>query len=712
MVLAGYVTVADWIGSVSAADYFEWHASGPSDYPAYFERVRGVAKRALVKLRWVDDPRPAGPGDFETVIGLAPRRLQEATASPEVTAASLVVVEAPMGEGKTEAALHLVDTWNAGDARGFYIGLPTQATANQMHGRVRQYLARRLDGRDVNLVLAHGGAMLQDLDVLPAAVFSEDDDAAAAKGYRLRDGEGAVAAGEWFLQRKRALLAACGVGTIDQALMAVLQVKHVFVRLFGLAGKPVVIDEVHAYDTYMTGLLERLLEWLGALESPVVLLSATLPSERRRRLLRAYLRGRSGDMNAEPERAGGAAYPRVSYLDGSREAAIHFEADDRSRRTLRLEHAPEDPAALARYLDACMGERCCAVVVCNTVARAQETYRALREELGLVHGEQILLFHARFREKDRQEIERRVLQLFGPPDANGDRTASRPPGRFVLVATQVVEQSLDVDFDLMVSDMAPADLLLQRAGRLRRHRRSDRGAGDDTLHVRWPPEKDGVPQFDGGTKAVYDEHILLRTWAALQAYRMQIAIPDDVSKLVDRVYAEGEVPPPGDLPAEAQLVWQETAKKMFGEREKAEEEARARRLRTPCGELAEPWEFLKEAREEDEPELHPKLQALTRLAEPSINVVLLPAGVSPPGEKTRLPPGRVKELLAYGLLVTHASAVRALAAETPPPAFAATSALRRHRLLQLDGDGAARHGALTFRYSAELGLIIEGSPAP
>ncbi len=183
-------------------------------------------------------------------------------------------------------------------ARGFYLALPTQATANQMHGRVVDFLRNAFTapiavGEDEVHVFAHGGAWLRDLERLPKGVYDED-------GPR----PGAVGAGEWFLSRKRSLLAPYGVGTIDQALMAVLQVKHVFVRLYGLAGKAVVIDEVHAYDTYMTGLLERLLEWLGALGSPVVLLSATLhgtAAEAGRSLLtgprrRCYRRRTRGDV--------------------------------------------------------------------------------------------------------------------------------------------------------------------------------------------------------------------------------------------------------------------------------------------------------------------------------------------------------------------------------------------------------------------------------
>lgn len=262
MILGGFVSIADWIGSMDEEGFFEYRPDGANDLPAYFEHAKTVADKALVTLKWKAYPEPKRRTFEEANNNRSPRPLQlkaDELRKPGDTP-PFIVIEAPMGEGKTEAALHVLEGWAAdGKARGFYLALPTQATANQMHGRVVDFLRNAFtvpiaEGEDVNLVLAHGGAWLRDPERLPKGVYDDD-------GPR----PGAVGAGEWFLNRKRSLLAPYGVGTIDQALMAVLQVKHVFVRLYGLAGKAVVIDEVHAYDTYMSGLLERLLEWLGAL---------------------------------------------------------------------------------------------------------------------------------------------------------------------------------------------------------------------------------------------------------------------------------------------------------------------------------------------------------------------------------------------------------------------------------------------------------------
>ncbi|MBI5948771.1 MAG: CRISPR-associated helicase Cas3' [Chloroflexi bacterium] len=693
MLLGGFVSIADWIGSIEDPGFFEYDLNGAADLAAYFDRAKRRAEQALVTLQWKAYPGAKRRTFEEAFDGKSPRPLQEKADSLRVPGATppLVIIEAPMGEGKTEAALHLLEGWTAdGTARGFYIALPTQATANQMHGRVAGFLkdafAPQLStGEDVNLVLAHGGAWLKELEHLPSGVY--EDNAPRT---------GAVGAGEWFLSRKRSLLAPYGVGTIDQALMAVLQVKHVFVRLYGLGGKAVVIDEVHAYDTYMTGLLERLLEWLGALVSPVVLLSATLPTSRRQMLAEAYRRGQGVTVTGgetEP-----TAYPRITWLEGGEVRAESFPAADRSKRALNLNKIEDSPESVRKLLLEELKEGGCAVVICNTVARAQETYAALKPSFP---GE-IGLFHARFLAKDRQRIEGDCLRRFGPPSEDGVER----PRRFVLVATQVGEQSLDVDFDMMVTDLAPVDLLLQRSGRLHRHEANRRPGGPPpVLHIRWPEEREGSPTFDRASTYVYDEHILLRTWHALRD-RDSIAVPDDIQSLVDRVYEDDEAVPTG---ADTGLAkrWRETWEGMEGKKRNERSEADHRRVRTPVGTTALPSDFQRFWREEDSPELHPALQALTRLTEPSVDVVFLPEGspLLPGGNK---PPDRehVKQLLLNSISVSSRMAVPVLFRQKPPPAFETSSALRRHRLLVLDARGEVHVDRLVFRYDAELGLEI------
>ena len=342
-----------------------------------------------------------------------------------------------MGEGKTEAALYLAEHWRRKGNGGAYVALPTMATSNGMFPRLKNFLEKTIVGW-TQLHLVHGQAILNEQyqDLLQNGQVYDDD------GH-----PGAVIAGAWFAaQKKQAILAPYGIGTIDQALLSVLQTKHFFLRLFGLAGKTVILDEVHAYDAYMTTLMELLLKWLGALGSPVVLLSATLPAERRTALLRAY----AGEVTLIKAMGD---YPRISIArPGSRQIVVsHFKTADLNKKTIAVERITED--SLAHCLRDALTDGGCACVIRNTVGLAQSTYLRLKKELD-GSGIKLVLFHARFPFGRRREIENEVLQRFGEKGVTAERD------RRLLIATQVVEQSLDLDFDLIATDVAPIDLVL------------------------------------------------------------------------------------------------------------------------------------------------------------------------------------------------------------------------------------------------------------
>ena len=389
-----------------------------------------------------------------------------------------------------------------------------------------------------------------------------------------------VVASEWFTYRKRGLLSPFGVGTIDQALLAVLQAKHVFVRLFGLAHKTVIIDEVHAYDAYMTTLLERLLEWLAALGSPVVLLSATLPRVRRNGLLAAYLRGLGGQSK---EIRSDAAYPRISWVSGnSGPSSRTVRVSPRGTKEVSMEWtdgsvpAPDGSSfPLGERLREALAQGGCAAVICNTVRRAQEVYRALKPyfpETAKDGKHELDLLHAQYVFQDRDKREKRSLARFGKPGGNTLR-----PHQAVLVATHVIEQSLD--FDLMVSDMAPADLLLQRVGRLHRHERERlHGLEGPRLLVCQPDIDGGVPKCEPGTASVYDSHILLRTWLTLRD-RATVRVPDDVESIIADMYDDDRRP--DHLPEQLREAWVETQKELQKAREEDGGEARVRWIKPP-----------------------------------------------------------------------------------------------------------------------------------
>jgi CRISPR-associated endonuclease/helicase Cas3 len=487
MLLAGLTSVADWVGS--AQDFFPF-AGGDVDLAVYPKLAAVRAKTALKQLGWTGWRGNTSPTTFPQLFGFPPRPLQEKAVAlaASTTGPGLVVIEAPMGEGKTEAALFLSDYWNSTLGQsGLYVALPTQATSNQMFSRVKDFLANRYSAETVNLHLLHGQALLSDnyQQLRLAAVYDEP----ASQGT-----PGRVVAEGWFTPKKRGLLAPFAVGTIDQVLLAVLQTRHVFVRLFGLANKTILLDEVHAYDTYMSTLLERLVSWMAALGCSVVLLSATLPRARRQRLLTAF----GASESVIPE----TPYPRLLSVGDGKVTAISIPAARRMSIALSWVEA----AALAAPLKDALRGGGCAAVICNTVGRAQEMYESLRTALE-PEGIPVLLFHARFPFGQRDRLEKAILDRFGKA---GDR-----PYRAVLLATQVIEQSLDLDFDLLVTELAPVDLVLQRAGRLHRHSNRLRPASlnEAQLWLIQPDEFDehGVAHF-GKNEYVYDRHILLRSY--------------------------------------------------------------------------------------------------------------------------------------------------------------------------------------------------------
>jgi CRISPR-associated endonuclease/helicase Cas3 len=649
MLLAGFISVVDWIASIDDEEFFPYAPDGPQDLGAYLQCRRKRAREAVKGLHWDAWSRPKPPTSFKAVYpSIQPRPLQAAVQETAAAAEApgLAIIEAPMGEGKTEAAFYLAECWNAGGLRGSYVAMPTQATSNQLYERFEQFLTRRYPNEKVNLQLLHGHASLHALKLLGNDESSYSPANIDADG---RSAEATVGAAEWFTYRKRGLLAPFGVGTVDQALLSVLQVRHGFVRLFGLAGKTVIIDEVHAYDTYMSTLMERLLEWLAALGSPVVLLSATLPQAKRRDLLNAYGRGLGV---AELTTLPGEAYPRITWATEKGVQARTCEASDEIRRQLGIEWFIAGIGGLPECLLDQLRGGGCAAVICNTVNRAQEVYVALRDAFAaLPHDQRPLLdlFHARFLFKDREEREERCLKRFGKPDREDGTTAERPR-RAVLVATQVVEQSLDLDFDFMISEIAPVDLLLQRSGRLHRHKRQDRRVpGAPVLQI-LAPERDehGLPTFERGTTYVYDEHILLRTWHALQG-RASIAIPEDVEGLIEAVYGEDSDPPEGASAALAER-WRKTYETMKAKR--TGQKALAKQPLIPCPNF-DPEEFLEIPNAElleDRPDAGPERRARTRLEElPSVRVVWLPPQEKSSAEIPATDRAAVQKLLRHSV---------------------------------------------------------------
>jgi CRISPR-associated endonuclease/helicase Cas3 len=691
MILAGLTTVADWIASnPDATSGFPYANDMPFD--EYATELKAKAENALRAIGWtkITTGKPLPFTELFPKI-TTPRPLQDAAIAlaPSLTPPCLILVEASMGEGKTEAALYLADyLQHQAAAGGFYIGLPTQATSNAMWQRVRDFLRQRYPESTVNLTLSHSAAALKEEYQqcrLEQQVYDDD-------GNQV----GQVGASEWHTARKRSLLSPYGVGTVDQALMGAVRSKHQFVRLFGLAGRTVILDEIHAYDLYTSTLLERFLEWLAVLGSPVIALSATLPMSTRRALVAAYAKG-CGQPDVEMPLA---VYPRITAFAGGEVQVRSFAASEHVTRSLNLHWV--DDAEWATVLSEKLTTGC-AAVICSTVGRAQEVFQRLQADFA---EDELGLFHGRFLFIDRDRIERACLDKFG-------KTSTTRPYRYVLVATQVIEQSLDVDFDLMISDLAPIDLLLQRSGRLHRHTRDHRPAKlkTPTLWVVAPTlDQAGKAQF-AETGFIYDRHILLRSWLTLRD-QVAVQLPTETDDLIESVYdLDRQIPE--DLELVHQQDWETSlADYQVGETSQKIAQANAVKL-PPAREEAHPSDFTRQGEADDDN----AIAKVTRLGDPTVTTIFLQQtaqGLVLPGTTQRINLHQSPNLATMRGLLEHSTRigkkglVNILLAESNQKTW--TSALLRHcRYVVLNAEGKAQVGKWELELDPLRGVVITKS---
>ena len=506
--LAGLTSVADWIGSDER--FFS------ADQPV--GDARAAAQKAIEHIGFLTR-RIQSNLNFRDLFGLhGPNSLQKA-AVEFITSPGLYVIEAPMGMGKTEAAL-----WCAynllcdGKASGIYFALPTQATSNRIHLRMSEFINRVTAG-DSHTRLIHGNSWLMENLSMPQNRLMTDQSS--------EKGEAIVR--DWFASRKRAMLAPFGVGTVDQALLGVVAARHFFVRRFALAGKVVIIDEVHSYDVYTGTLVDILCRELEKLGCTVILLSATLT---RGRCAKLFGNNVSDDIDAYPlltgrkwgdEGMGSFPVPQSSSeKDHSLNISVEF-----SNQAKAAEEAVEAARAGG-----------CVLWICDTVASAQTSFESMR--VFAADGTfDIGLLHSRFPFYRREELENHWMERLGKGERRG--------GGCILVSTQIVEQSVDLDADLMISELAPTDMLLQRLGRLWRHKRQNRpipsprlilleeDCGLETLRSASAAE---IKQVFGGKAWVYAPYILLRSWEIFLGAREGILIPLEIRTMLKATYVE------------------------------------------------------------------------------------------------------------------------------------------------------------------------------
>ncbi len=486
--VAGLTTVADWIGSGTDFDNPDeaWQSLIKSAVDA-----AGYVKPDLIKgLR------------FNTIFGFEPRGIQELLIQ-QANMPGTYILEAPMGIGKTEAALYAAySIMTAGKATGLYFALPTQLTSNKIHDRVNDFLKKILTSECTHrqALLLHSNAWLKEIEM----------------------GEEAGPGGNWFSSGKRGILAPFAVGTIDQALMAVMNVKHGFVRAFGLAGKVVILDEVHSYDAYTGTILDKLVETLRALHCTVIILSATLTKERREKLLTQEVFSES--------------YPLLTINRSDDDFSTETTAPVQNKSIVSIQSFSTPDTALEEALKrAEEGQQ--VLWIENTVAEAQGTFSILAaraDGLGIECG----LLHSRFLKIDRERHDEYWVTRYGKSNSELRHQHGR-----ILVGTQVLEQSLDIDADFLVTKICPTDMLLQRIGRLWRHSETIRPSG--SLCEVWilKPEESNAEEHPekefGLTAKVYSPYVLLRTLKVWNGMT-ELVLPDQIRDLIEATYREKE----------------------------------------------------------------------------------------------------------------------------------------------------------------------------
>lgn len=510
MIITGLVIMSDWIASNEA--YFPLiDLDQQGDASWYPQRIESAWRCIQLPDPWTPTTFYMEDTLFRIRFGFPPKEVQSSmiAIAGESISPGLYILEAQMGVGKTEAALGAAEILASKFGNGgIFFGLPTQATSNGIFKRLEKWAENQADeGQAVHSIrLAHGMAEINPdyIDIKE----SQDVD---------------LIVHQFFEGRKTALLSDFVIGTVDQILMAALKQKHVMLRHLGLAGKVVIIDECHAYDAYMNRYLDRALNWLGAYHVPVVMLSATLPPDRRAEFVQAYL----GEKNTDEKEIyqnikDNISYPLLTWTDGNKVFQKGIRTEDK-KKSVQIKILDQD---LVTCLEKALKEGGCAGVIVNTVSRAQN----IAEQLKSIKNVQVkvIVYHAQFTMADRAIKERLLLSRVGKGSSLADRS------RLIVVGTQVLEQSLDIDFDFLITDLCPMDLLLQRIGRLHRHMRIRPEPLQNPTCVVIDGEDGG---FEVGSRIIYGEWLLSRTRSNLPA---MITLPLEIPELVKKVYEEPE----------------------------------------------------------------------------------------------------------------------------------------------------------------------------
>ena len=530
VLLAGFCSVCDWVGSHT--NYFEYVKtkeinSVQQDLSLWMKLRSKNACKALKEFGFLTKVVTSGGMD-QIYPDLKPINIQTFVSYLNATP-GLVIMEADTGSGKTEAAIAFASRLLAkGHADSITFALPTQATANAILPRLTS-ASNKIFKAGQNVILAHGRSPYnEDFKQL----IKNSSQQVFAKGNKA-----GAQCHEWLsLSRKRAFLGQIAVTTVDQVMLsAIKSLKHHFVRAFGIGKSVLIIDEVHAYDSYMYGILKQVIKQQKQAGGSVILLSATLPRYQKRKILEIWSNTGAEDM-AETE-----DYPLVLQVSKVKQGNKKQMKDlahtftlqkTKNTKVTSIElwlsndmHLGEDN--LKNIAKAVKDKKAKVGVICNLVDDAQAIAEKLKEK-EIVSD----IFHSRYRYKDRMKKEETVIVRYG----KNSRISSS-----LLVGTQVLEQSLDIDFDWLITFLCPVDLLFQRMGRLHRHLKERPKGFENPLCSIVLPEKS---QQDYGLHSKYIYHNKRALWRTQQLlYRKRtlnqgIAFPQAYRTWIEQVYKE------------------------------------------------------------------------------------------------------------------------------------------------------------------------------
>ena len=484
ILLLGLVMMADWLASNET--YFPLI---PID-----DSYQDIDEKKRIKTglsRWSKETKWQPQADFDITkyfqdhFNFKPHALQKEMLETikAIKKPGLILIEAPMGSGKTETALTTSEILSAKcHTNGIFYGLPTQATSNAMLPRLALWL--KAEQGKHGLKLMHSKAN-------------------SVKAYQDLDKNSNVFINRWY-NHKLGSLEHFTIGTIDQLLQMSLSQRHLAFKHLAFSGKTVIIDEVHTYDAYMQSYLQKTLKWLGEYHVPVIALSATLTHAIRQNLVSSYLQR---DVELQPN----LAYPLLTYTENSIVKQQNAFAKNPPKAVTIKSFTDDTPQEIAQKADALVNQGGICGIIVNSIARAQDIAKEIKAPK--------ILLHSSFLAQDRSNIEEQILN-----------TIKSRPKKLVIIGTQVLEQSLDLDFDVLITDAAPMDLLLQRIGRLwRRDRKRPKNFAKPVCYV----DTNSKSKAYQTNCFLYSNYLINHTVKLLPD---KIVLPTDIPILIEKTY--------------------------------------------------------------------------------------------------------------------------------------------------------------------------------